>query len=82
MSSVAKDVARRVTVGELNGTDGRQLILDRLADWHATFAVAVDTSDPGEVEVTVSVPMSDAAIIDVGDFLSGNLTAQIAMRVE
>ncbi|MDH3660274.1 MAG: pilus assembly protein [Alphaproteobacteria bacterium] len=82
MTSVVKDVVRRVAVGDLSAIQGRQMIEDQLADWPATFAVTVDTSIPDEIEASISVPRSDAAFINIGYFLDGNLTAQATMRRE
>jgi hypothetical protein len=83
MTQVANDVVRRVAVGDLSETDAVTEVETRLADWSATFTVVVDTPTASDVRVAVSVPMADAALIDVGHWMgSGNLSAEATMRVE
>jgi hypothetical protein len=83
MVNVANDVARRVSVGDLSTTGGVTLAEERLADWDATFTVNVTEPTSNDVQVDISVPLADAALINFGDFLdTGDLTAQATMRKE
>jgi Flp pilus assembly protein TadG len=83
MTSVANDIVRRVAVGDLTGSEGEAEAQARLASWNATFSVTVDEPNVDEIRITLAVPTSDAAIIDLGDFASdGDLSAQASMRKE
>ena len=97
MQNLARDAARGVAVGDLDGSTGdvtcpgggtdsaQELICDGLADFSGTFTVnAVDPANPGDdVIVTVSLPMADAAVMDVLDVMSsGTLSASATMRKE
>jgi Flp pilus assembly pilin Flp len=83
MVNVANDVARRVSVGDLSAAAGETLAEERLSDWNATFTVNVTEPTSNDVQVDISVPLADAAIIDFGHFLDiGNLTAAATMRKE
>jgi hypothetical protein len=83
MVNVANDVARRVSVGELTTTAGETLAEERLSGWHATFSVSVTEPTADDIQVDISVPLADAALVDFGDLLdTGNLTAQATVRKE
>lgn len=97
MQNLARDAARGISVGELTGSDGdvtcpgggadtaQAMICGGLADFSGTFTVnALQPENSGEdVIVTVSLPMSDAAVMDVLDVMSsGTLTASATMRME
>jgi TadE-like protein len=83
MLNVANDVARRVSVGELTTTAGETLAEEWLSGWHATFSVSVTEPTADDIQVDISVPLADAALVDFGDLLdTGNLTAQATMRKE
>jgi hypothetical protein len=83
MVNVANDVARRVSVGELTTTEGETLGEDRLSGWNATFSVSVTEPTADDIQVDISVPLADAAIVDFGDLLdTGELTAQAIVRKE
>jgi hypothetical protein len=97
MQNLARDAARGISVGELDGSTGdvtcpgggadsaQALICAGVADFSGTFTVnAVEPANPGEdVIVTVSLPMADAAVMDVLDVMSsGTLTASATMRME
>ncbi len=83
MVNVANDVARRVSVGDLTNATGKALAEDRLSGWNATFTVNVTSPTTDDIQVDISVPLSDAAIVDFGHFLdTGNLTAQATVRKE
>jgi hypothetical protein len=81
MVNVANDVARRVSVGDLTTTAGEALAEERLAGWNATFTVNVTEPTSNDIQVAISVPLADAAIVDFGHFLdAGDLTAQATVR--
>jgi hypothetical protein len=83
MVNVANDVARRVSVGDLSTTAGETLAEERLAGWSATFTVDVTEPTSNDVQVDISVPLADAALINFGDFFdTGDLTAQATVRKE
>lgn len=83
MVNVANDVARRVSIGELTTTAGETLAEDRLSGWNATFSVSVTEPTADDIQVDISVPLADAAIVDFGDLLdTGDLTAQAIVRKE
>ena len=83
MVNVANDVARRVSVGDLTTTAGEFLAEERLSGWSATFTVNVTEPTSNDVQVAISVPLADAAIVDFGPLLDvGDLTAEATMRKE
>ena len=84
MSNVARDASRRLAVGEIDAVQAETAIQGALVNWGATFTVTVteDTANR-DIEVLVSVPLSEAAIVDpFGVFTSGTLQAQVTMRDE
>ncbi len=85
VADVARETARRVAVGEYEQTEAEQFAQDRLLNWGVTYTVAITTPDPGDTDVVVqiSLPMSQAAMIDLlGLFQSGTLTATVTTREE
>lgn len=88
MTNVARDVARRVSVGELNKPQGEQAARDALMDWGINYTVTVTLPDPlnpadVDVVVEISAPMSDASPIDLlGLFDSQTMRANVTMREE
>ena len=85
VADVARETARRVAVGEFEQTEAEQFAQDRLLNWGVTYTVAVTTPDPGDTDVVVqiSLPMSQAALIDLlGLFQSGTLAATVTAREE
>lgn len=97
MQNLAREAARSVSVGELTGSgsatacpgggagSAEQMVCNRLAEYSGTFTVtAVDPEDSGDdVVVTISLPMQDAAVMDVLDVLtSGVLRVEATMRKE
>ncbi len=82
VADVARDTARRVAVGEFAQAEGVQFAQDSLLNWGVTYTVAVTDPDP-DVVVQISLPMSQAALIDLlGVFQSGTLTATVTARGE
>ena len=83
MTQVANDVVRRIAVGDLSDTAAASEVAARLDSWSATFAVVVDEPTASDTRVTISVPLSDAVLIDLGDWTAtGSLSAQAIMRKE
>ncbi len=82
VADVARDTARRAAVGELTQAEAVQFAQDTLLNWGVTYTVDVTFSDP-DIDVLISLPMSQAAIVDVlGLFQSGTLTAAVTLREE
>ncbi len=87
MTNVARETSRRIAVGELAQADAESSAQQALVNWGVTYDVSVATVDVGggnqDIAVTISLPMSEAALMDVlGVFQSGNLTAAVTMRQE
>jgi len=88
VADVARETARRVAVGEFEQAEAEQFAQDKLLNWGVTYTVAVTLPDPNDpndtdVDVQISLPMSQAALIDVvGLFQSGTLTATVTAREE
>jgi hypothetical protein len=59
------------------------LAQERLSGWNATFTVNVTEPTSNDINVDISVPLADAAIVNFGHILdAGNLTAEATMRKE
>ena len=82
VADVARDTARRVAVGEFEQAEAVQFAQNSLLNWGVTYTVVVTLPDP-DVVVQISLPMSQAALIDLlGVFQSGTLTATVTARGE
>ncbi len=82
VADVARDTARRVAVGEFEQAEAVQYAQDSLLNWGVTYTVAVTLPDP-DVVVQISLPLSQAALIDLlGVFQSGTLSATVTAREE
>ncbi len=82
VADVARDTARRVAVGEFEQAEGVQFAQDSLLNWGVTYTVGVTFPAP-DVVVQISLPMSQAAMIDLlGLFQSGTLSATVTAREE
>jgi hypothetical protein len=89
MLNVARDTARRVSIGEMNETQAEASAQGELVNWGSTFQVQIvdplTTADPNDTDVvvTITVPMADATIISFLDGLqTGDLSASVTMRSE
>ncbi len=86
VADVARETARRVAVGEFEQAEAEQFAQDSLLNWGVNYLVVVDLPDPNDpndtdVDVQISLPMSQAALIDLlGLFQSGTLTAAVTAR--
>ena len=82
VADVARDTARRVAVGEFEQAEAVQFAQDSLLNWGVTYTVVVTLPDP-DVVVQISLPMSQAALIDLlGVFQSSTLSATVTARGE
>ncbi len=87
MMSAAQDAARRLAVGAVTVTQAQTYAQNKLVTWGANFNVIAqdpDPGDPNDVKVTIEVPMSEAAIIDLpfSTFGSDLVRVQATMRRE
>ncbi len=91
MVNAAREAARQLAVGEVTVAGGgppyaadtaQYVALDFLASWGQTFSVsASDPSAPGEVSVTISIPLNEAAapymdVIGLSDLLEAEATVR------
>ena len=82
VADIARDTARRVAVGEFEQAEAVQFAQDSLLNWGVTYTVVVTLPDP-DVVVQISLPMSQAALIDLlGVFQSSTLSATVTAREE
>jgi Flp pilus assembly protein TadG len=86
MTDTARDTARRLAVGELmTEQDAEDYAIASLSNWSATFSATAELPDPGEhdVSVAITVPMADAALINlVGFGMDGDLAVEFHMLKE
>jgi hypothetical protein len=88
MINVARDVTRRLAVGEITTSEAQSLVQAGLSSWTATFTVVIHTPPAGsttdkDVYVQISVPKKSVSLMDIfGLFQTGNLTAKVVMRQE
>ncbi len=87
MTNVAREASRRVAVGELTEADAATMVQGALVNWGVTYTVSIATEDADDgnedVTVAISLPLSDAALMDVlGLFDTGNLSTSVTMRME
>lgn len=87
MVYAAREAARSYAVGVSTASQAQSLTQGLLPATSSNYTITVTEPDTGagetDVTVTISTPMSDAAIVNVlGSVMSGNIQAQIVMRVE
>ena len=91
MVTAAREAARSYAVGASSAGQAQSIAQSRLASTGLTYTVTVTTAtgaNGDEVTVSITVPMADAAIIDVigsiyaGLGMSGTISATATMRVE
>jgi Flp pilus assembly protein TadG len=89
MNNVAREASRQVAVGALDEDDAEEMVQNALVNWGVTYQITVttvedeDDDDNEDITVAISLPMSEAAIIDVlGLFDTGNLSTSVTMRME
>jgi Flp pilus assembly pilin Flp len=86
MTDTARDTARRLAVGDFASVPEAVSYAEaQLADWSADFTATAALPEPPEhdVIVTITVPMADAALINlVGIGMDGELRAEFHMLRE
>jgi Flp pilus assembly protein TadG len=86
MNDAARDTARRLAVGDLGSeAAAEEHARAMLADWSAEFTATAKLPTPPDhdVVVTITVPMADAALLDlVGFGMDGALKAEFHMLME
>jgi Flp pilus assembly pilin Flp len=81
MWSVARDVARRVSTGEMSAATGQTYALERLD--YMGFEYGVDITDGDDVVVSINTFLSNVATIGVmGGMGQYAITATVTMRSE
>ena len=86
MTNVAREVARRVSIGELTEVQSETQAQSTLINWGISYTVnttlvanAFDATK-NDITVDISAPMSDAAIIDMlGLFQNETLATSVTM---
>jgi len=81
MADAARDTVRRVATGQMTTTEAQTYAQGHLINWGMTYTVTA-TNDGTDATVSISVPMSQAALIDFLGLFSGNLAASVTMPVE
>ena len=89
MTNVAREVSRSLSVGTIEtDSEATTMANSKLINWGVNFSINTkipDPSDPNDTDftVTISVPLSEAAIFDIlGVFKTGTLAATASMREE
>jgi hypothetical protein len=88
MSEVAREVSRRVAVGEFTQSEAISFAQSSLINPGVTYDVTVtlpDPSDPNdrEMQVDISAPLKEISPIDIlGLFQDGDLTTSVTRRME
>ena len=89
MTNVAREVSRSLSVGTIEtDLEATTMANSKLINWGVNFSINTkipDPSDPNDTDftVTISVPLSEAAIFDIlGVFKTGTLAATASMRDE
>jgi Flp pilus assembly protein TadG len=81
MADVARAVTRDVSVGSITKANADTEVLSRLSNYGYNFAVTV-TEINNDVTIDISIPMTDAALINFLGVLSGNIDTTVTMRKE
>jgi len=87
MINTARETVRRMAVAELNETEAEQFATNILTTWGGAFNVDATEPDPAnpadrDVTVQITIPLTDAALIQFPPLPGGNLTATATMRRE
>jgi len=84
IAHAARETARTIAVGEGDVADAATIANTHLVNWGGlTFTVAGTEPTVADVNIKITVPMSEAALVDVlGIFGSGDLTTDITFRKE
>lgn len=86
MVNAARETVRRMSVAELNAATAPVYAQNYLSDWSVPFTITATEPAPGvpngDVSVQISVPASDATLVNFPIAWPGNLVAQATMRRE
>ena len=87
MVNAARDVARRLAVGEISAFQAETSIKDQLSTWKTNFDIDIDVADPADpldrdIVVKISVPIKEASIVEFLAVGNGVLKAEVTMRQE
>ncbi len=88
MSEVAREVSRRVAVGELSQSEAVSYAQGSLINPGVVYDVVVTLPDPNDpadrdVQVSISAPLKDISPIDIlGLFQSDDLSTSVTRRIE
>lgn len=85
MINAARETARRIAVGELTtNAEATNFAQGYLADWSLAFTITpvIPAVPNGDVVVTITTPAADAALIGFPIPWSGNIQAEVTMRLE
>ena len=83
MLNTARELARRLATDQLTVQDAQGWAIDRLPAFSTNYRVDVTAPDPDDPDadffrVVITVPLSDAVIVDpLGMFRAGNLRAEV-----
>ena len=81
MGDAARDAVRRMATGEFDKPQAEAYVQAELVNWGMTYTV-IATIDSDDAKVDITVPMSEAALIDFLGIFSGTLSASVTMPVE
>ena len=81
MGDAARDTVRRMATGQLTDGEAETYAQGGLVNWGMTYDVQA-INDGTDAKLTITVPMSDAALIDFLGIFSGTLSATVTMPVE
>ena len=84
MLHAARETARTIAVGDATLGDATTIANNHLVNWSGlNFTVTSTEPTANDVAVQITVPVSEAALVDVlGIFGSGTLNSQITFRKE
>ena len=85
MATVARDVARRLALGELTQVQAEQEVEDQLVAWDLTLTITVTmpTAVTTDYIVLIETPLASAGVIDLASLgVSGTLAAHAITRQE
>ena len=84
MTNVARDVTRRLAVGELTSVEAQTAAQGSLVNWGIDYTVSVTENVAArDVTVLIAAPMHQAAMFDILGILGeSNLATSVTMRLE
>jgi len=84
ITHAARETARSIAVGDAEVGEAAYIANSHLLNWNGlNFSVQATQPTANDVRVQITVPMSQAALVDVlGIFSSGQLQSDITWRME